>query len=62
MTALELMVAAAGCGVTALVVVGMILITPRGVVDRRAKANDAQSRKADQAATAERAGRVPARP
>lgn len=33
MTALELIVALAGVGITALVVVGMILITPRGVVD-----------------------------
>jgi hypothetical protein len=62
MTALELIVATVGCGVTALVVVGMILLTPRGVVDRRAKATAARNPKADKAATAERAARVPTRP
>ena len=62
MSALEILVAVAGCGVTALVVVAMILITPRGVVDLRAKARDAQRADVRQAEAPERAERVSARP
>jgi|tagenome__1003787_1003787.scaffolds.fasta_scaffold20373256_3 hypothetical protein len=43
MSALDIFVGIAGCGVTALVVVAMVLITPRGVVDLRAQASDAEA-------------------
>jgi hypothetical protein len=59
---LEILVAVAGCGVTALVVVAMILITPRGAVDLRAQATDAQSSDVRRAGAPERTARVPTRP
>jgi hypothetical protein len=40
MSGVDILVAVAGCGVSALVVIAMILITPRGLVDLRAEAND----------------------
>jgi hypothetical protein len=61
-SALEVLVAAAGCGVTCLVVAAMILITPRGVVDLRAQATDSQSPDVRQAEAPEGSSRVPARP
>jgi hypothetical protein len=42
MTALEVLLAVAGFAVTALVVAGMILITPRGEVDLHGDAPDSQ--------------------
>lgn len=42
MTGLDLLLALAGLGVTALVVAGMILITPRGEVDVHAEGTDPQ--------------------
>jgi hypothetical protein len=42
MTALEVLLAVAGFAVTALVVAGMILITPRGEVDLHRDAPDSQ--------------------
>jgi len=42
MTALDVLMAVAGLVATALVVVGMILITPRGEVDLHGDATDAQ--------------------
>jgi hypothetical protein len=42
MTALEVLLAVAGFGVTVLVVAGMILITPRGEVHVHADATDSQ--------------------
>jgi hypothetical protein len=41
-TGLEVLLAIAGVGVTALVGAGMILITPRGVVDVHAEGTDPQ--------------------
>lgn len=42
MTALDILVAVAGLVATTLVVVGMILITPRGAVDLHGEASDGQ--------------------
>ena len=42
MTALDILVAVAGLVATTLVVVGMILITPRGAIDLHSEATDAQ--------------------
>ncbi len=42
MSALDLLLALAGGGVTALVVVGMILITPRGQMDVHAEGTDSR--------------------
>ena len=42
MSALEVLLAVAGFAVTALVVAGMILITPRGEVDLHGDASDSQ--------------------
>jgi hypothetical protein len=62
MSALEVLVGVAGCGVTILVVVAMVLITPRGAVDLRAQAADAQAPDARRAEASERTARVPAGP
>ena len=43
MSALEVLLAVAGFGVTALVVAGMILITPRGQVPVHADGNDPEN-------------------
>jgi hypothetical protein len=61
-SSLEILVAVAGCGVTALVVVAMILLTPRGVVDLRAEAINTQRPDVRQAEAPVRAARVPTRP
>jgi len=61
-SALQLLIAVAGCGVTGLVVVAMILITPRGVVDLRAKATESHSPDVGQAEARQGAERVPPRP
>jgi hypothetical protein len=42
MSALDVLVAVAGLVATTLVVVGMILVTPRGTVDVHGEATDAQ--------------------
>jgi hypothetical protein len=42
MTGLDVLLALAGIGVTAMVIVGMVLITPRGVVDVHAEGTDSQ--------------------
>jgi hypothetical protein len=42
MTALDILIAVAGGAATALVVIGMILITPRGQVNLHGEATDAQ--------------------
>ena len=59
---LDVVIGLLGVIVTVLVVVGMILITPRGVVDLRAQATDSQSPDVRQAEAPEGSSRVPARP
>jgi hypothetical protein len=54
MSTLDIFVAVAGCGVTVLVVVAMVLITPRGVVDLRAQASDAEASDVREAEAPER--------
>ena len=53
MTGLEVLLAVAGVGVTALVVVAMILITPRGEVDLYGDAGDSQGEQLSRARAAD---------
>jgi hypothetical protein len=69
MSALEVLLAVAGFAVTALVVAGMILITPRGEVDLHSDASDSQGSQLSRAdadgraaGTARRLGESHARP
>ncbi len=61
MTGLDLLLAVAGCGVTVLVVVGMILITPRGQVEVHVEGSDPQgSTLSPRSARLDRSARDPA--
>jgi len=53
MTGLEVLLAVAGVGVTALVVAAMILITPRGEVDLYGEIGDSQGEQLSRARAAD---------
>ena len=58
MSGLELLVGIAGFGVTVLVVVAMILITPRGQVDLHGQVTDPQGSDLSRPATPDRSPRA----
>jgi len=58
MSAVDIVVAVAGCGVSALVVIAMILITPRGLVDLREEANNSSPTDVPRVEVSERLERV----
>jgi len=58
MSAVDIVVAVAGCGVSALVVIAMILITPRGLVDLREEANNSSRTDVPRVEVSERLERV----
>ena len=60
MTGLEVLLAFAGISVTALVVAGMILITPRGEVDLHSSETESEGSSLSRAEAPDRAARVPA--
>jgi hypothetical protein len=62
MTALDVLLAVAGCAVTALVVAAMILMTPRGEVDLYGDASDPQGSELSRADAEERADGTARRP
>jgi hypothetical protein len=59
MSGLEALLAVAGLSVTALVIAGMILITPRGAVDVHAHKKDRQGSNLSGAQAAERPSSTP---
>jgi len=60
MTALELVLAVVGVGVTALVVVGMVLITPSGAVSVHREGNDPEGSNLSPLPAIDQPGEVPA--
>jgi hypothetical protein len=58
MSAVDIVVAVAGCGVSALVVIAMILITPRGLVDLREEAKNSSRTDVPRVEVSERLERV----
>jgi hypothetical protein len=61
MTGLEVLIAVAGLIATALVIVGMVLITPRGVVDVHVEGTDSGGSNLSGRQAPERDPRVPTR-
>jgi hypothetical protein len=62
MSALEVLIALTGLGVTVLVVAAMILITPRGQVDLHGDESDAQGSDLSQAGAPRRPAQAPTVP
>jgi len=62
MTGLEILLGVAGVVVTVLVIAGMVLITPRSVVDVHAKAVDSQGAELSRAGAADRPAPVGTNP